>query len=297
MSKHFSGILAICCLLVGAGILAREGRLRLPNESPFALLAVPTVSASSGMPDLIVRQDVLAHHWIVRDEDFVAGSCDVIEGGITPGTHQLLRFTVNTANIGDADLALGDPNVHIAANDGLYEFAPCHHHFHFRHYTLYELFDPATGQTWRASKRGFCMIDFAPNPAYLGQPPGKAIFQVCGAPGVPGNQGISAGHADEYIWQLQGQFFVLDGGDGQAPVPPGQYVLRITVNPGFVPAPGEPCRVPDPLHPGVCHQLPESDFENNASQVTITIPDHLGKQEVGPLAGAPPITQVLIDPD
>ena len=38
---------------------------------------------------------------------------------------------------------------------------------------------------------------------------------------IPGNQGISVGWADTYVWQLGGQYFVLDGGDGQAPVPPG----------------------------------------------------------------------------
>ena len=57
-----------------------------------------------------------------------------------------------------------------------------------------------------------------------------------------------------------------------------------TVNPGFVPAAGEPCRFADPLHPGVCHQLPESDYENNVTQITVTVPDHPGKQGVGPLS-------------
>ncbi|MFN2516729.1 MAG: hypothetical protein ABR556_11005, partial [Pyrinomonadaceae bacterium] len=36
---------------------------------------------------------------------------------------KLLRFTVSTPNIGTADVNLGDPNDHIAANDGLYELA------------------------------------------------------------------------------------------------------------------------------------------------------------------------------
>jgi hypothetical protein len=248
----------------------------------------PTLRAQGpGSPDLIVRQDVLEHSWIVRDEDFRATLCSVQEGGVTPGMHKVLRFSVSTPNIGTDDLALGDPNVHIANNDGLYEFATCHHHFHFRHYTLYQLIDPNTGFVWRAAKRGFCMIDVAPNPAWMGQPPGPAQFKVCGAPGVPGNQGISAGHADEYVWTLGGQYFVLDGGDGQPTVPPGQYIIRITVNPGFVPAPGEPCRFADPNIPGVCHQLPESNYANNVAEALVNIPDHPGKQGVGPLSPAP----------
>jgi len=245
------------------------------------------------LPDLIVDQASLRQHWVVRVEDLPASFCSVQEGGITPGTHTLLRFTVSTPNVGDADLALGDPNDHI--NDGLYEFATCHNHFHFRHYALYELIDPMTGQVWRAAKRGFCMIDFEKYGAYPGPNNNNRQFLSCGAPGITGNQGISKGWADTYVWKLGGQYFVLDGGDGQPVVPPGNYVIRITVNPGFVPVGNEPCRFADPLHSGVCHQLPESDFENNVSQVSITIPPHPGRQGVGPLKNQPAITEEPID--
>jgi lysyl oxidase len=247
------------------------------------------------MPDLIVDQGSLRQHWVVRVEDLPASFCSVQEGEITPGTHTLLRFTVSTPNIGDGDLALGDPNDHIAANDGLYEFATCHNHFHFRHYALYELVDPVSGHIWRAAKRGFCMIDVEKYGSYPGPNNNNRQFLSCGAPGITGNQGISKGWADTYVWKLGGQFFVLDGGDGQDVVPPGSYVIRITVNPGFIPQGGEPCRFADPLHPGVCHQLPESDFENNISQVTITIPPHPGRQGVGPLKNQPAITEEPID--
>jgi hypothetical protein len=259
---------------------------RLTLLSLFATAAFGQVAK----PDLVVRADVLARHWVVRDESFSLDSCSVQEGGVTAGDHRVLRFTVTTPNIGDADLALGDPNAHVAANDGLYEFATCHAHYHFRHYALYELIDPATGFIWRAAKRGFCMIDVDPNPGYLGQPPQKPQFRSCGAIGIPGNQGISAGWSDTYVFLLGGQYFVLDGGDGQPAVPPGSYILRITVNPGFVPQGGEPCRNADPLHAGVCHQLPESDYENNVGQITVNIPDRPGKNGVGPLAGSPPPT-------
>jgi hypothetical protein len=55
------------------------------------------------------------------------------------------------------------------------------------------------------------------------------------------------------------------------------------VNPRFVPQGGEPCRNADPLQPGTCHQLPESNFENNVAQIQVTIPDHPGREGVGPL--------------
>jgi Lysyl oxidase len=253
------------------------------------------LAASPPLPDLVVRQDVLAHQWVVRDENLPADACSVMEGGIAPGVHKIVRFTVMTPNLGTADINLGDPNTHVAANDGLYEFSTCHNHYHFRHYALYQLVEPLTGHVWKAAKRGFCMLDTDPDPGYFGQPPRSPQFRDCGAIGVPGNQGISHGWADTYRFFLGGQYFVLDGGDGQPAVPPGDYVVRITVNPPFEPQAGEPCRNADRIHPGVCHQLPESNYENNVGEVQITIPDHLGKHGVGPLNGTAPLAQEPVE--
>src|SRR6266851_6105473 len=152
-------------------------------------------TVAAGKPDLIVDQKRLLQNWVVRVENLPANFCSVQEGGITPGEHTLLRFTVSTPNIGTADVNLGDPNAHIAAGDGLYEYATCHRHFHFRHYTLYELIDPATGFVWRAAKRGFCMIDVEKYQAYPGPASNARNYLSCGAPGIPGNQGISVGWA------------------------------------------------------------------------------------------------------
>src|SRR2546427_10535212 len=164
-------------------------------------------------------------------------TCSVIEGGVQAGDHRVLRFTVTTPNIGDADVFLGNPLDHVAANDGLYEFATCHNHFHFRHYAKYELIS-TDGHMWRAAKRGFCMIDVTPWQSDGGV--SSWVYRVCGTKTLPGNQGISVGYADTYFKWLGGQYFVLDGGDGQAPIPPGDYIIRITVNPPFVAAKGEP---------------------------------------------------------
>jgi hypothetical protein len=182
----------------------------------LCLAAVPAFS----QPDLIVDQKFLNQNWIVHTENFTSTQCDAVEGGISAGEHPIMRFSVATPNIGNAPEAVGDPNVHVAANDGLFEFAPCHQHYHFRHYALYELIDPATGFSWRSAKRGFCMEDNVKYQPYPGPNNDKAVFTVCGAPGIPGNQGISPEFSDLYVWQLQGQYFVLDGGDGQPPVPP-----------------------------------------------------------------------------
>ncbi len=263
------------------------------------IMAKTRAHPGTGLPDLIVDQKRLLQNWVVRNEKLPANFCSVEEGGITPGEHTLLRFTVSTPNIGTADLALGDPNVHVANGDGLYEYATCHRHFHFRHYTLYELIDPATGFTWRAAKRGFCMIDVEKFQDYPGPANNDRNYLACGAPAtatepmIPGKQGISVGWADTYVWKLGGQYFVLDGGDGQPPVPPGNYTLRITVNPPFVVGSGEAC---PHVHPsGFCHQLPELNYANNVCEIQIQIPDHPGKQGVGPLKNQPQLTAEPID--
>lgn len=268
----------------------------LPTALAFTLHK-SRASAPTALPDLIVDQKRLLQNWVVRDEKLPASFCSVQEGGVTPGEHTLLRFTVSTPNIGTADVNLGDPNVHFANNDGLYEYATCHRHFHFRHYTLYELID-ANGYVWRAAKRGFCMIDVEKYQQYPGPANNDRNYLSCGAPAtdtqpaIPGNQGISVGWADTYVWKLGGQYFVLDGGDGQPVVPPGDYTIRITVNPGFVAQNGEPC--PNPSN-GLCHQLPESDYDNNVSIIQITIPAHPGKQGVGPLKNQPQLDAEPID--
>lgn len=227
-----------------------------------ALFAAPKPKNPGPQPDLIVRSDVLEKQWVVRDEHVMADWCSAIEGGIQQGVFKVLRFTVTTPNIGAADLAIGDPN----ERPDLFENAECHGHFHFKDYARYELVDPRTGKVWKAAKRGFCMLDSDPYPAYEGDAPPRQ-FKECGALGKAGNQGISRGWSDTYRLTLGGQYFVLDGGDGQPPVPPGTYKIQITVNPNRV--------------------FTESNYGNNVGEATVTVPDKPGRTGVGPLAGTP----------
>jgi hypothetical protein len=241
----------------------------------------------TGLPDIVVDGPTLAHSWVVYDETFEPTACDVIESppgeGLTAGEHRTLRVTVNTPNVGTADLHVGDPNAHVAANDGLFEFATCHHHYHFRHYATYELIALDTdgnevGSPLIAAKRGFCMIDVAPFNSDA-TPPKAWVYRSCGAVGRAGNQGIATGWADQYYKWLPGQFFVIDG------LPPGPYKIRIHVNPGFVQGPDDPgCPALDPH--GLCHQIAELDYDNNIAEVVITIPDgRPGKVGYGAGAG------------
>src|SRR2546429_22955 len=82
-----------------------------------------SVPPGFGPADLVVRRDILASSWIVRLEDLAANQCSAVEDGVTAGTHSLLRFSVSTSNLGTGDVIVGDPNQHVAANDGLFELA------------------------------------------------------------------------------------------------------------------------------------------------------------------------------
>jgi hypothetical protein len=264
---------AMCAvLLAGACTNADRSTSAVPRPAFASTGNIPDLD---GLPDLTVDAKKLAHSWLIRVED--ATQCSVVEGGVSPGTHRLLRFTATTPNIGTADVFVGDPLEHVAANDGMFEYALCHDHYHFRHYATYELISVETGAVVQAAKRGFCMVDVSP--AGGG---GKRTYDTCGTRETPGFQGISVGWADSYNRVLDGQFFVLD--EPAAPVPPGDYVLRITVNPPFACGDGDAARPRDP--DGFCHMFAESDYTNNVGEADVTIPSDVKKASGPGLAEA-----------
>src|SRR5437867_4316317 len=62
------------------------------------------------LPDLIMDQQLLQSQIFVSEEQFNSNDCSVVEGCVTKaGKHTLLRFNSSTANIGQADLVIGDP--------------------------------------------------------------------------------------------------------------------------------------------------------------------------------------------
>ena len=270
-----------------------------PDRPTGVATKTPTLDQNAvdtvGLPDLIVDSKATQNNWIIRVEDFPADFCSVQEGGVTPGTHTVIRFTVTTPNVGNADVFIGSPLKHMDPNgdgnfsdsDGLFEFATCHNHFHFKHYATYELID-SNGKTWKAAKRGFCMLDTDPYNVNNGD--GRWTYRNCGTTERDGFQGISNGWADTYVWQLGGQYFVLDGGDGQPVVPPGVYTIRVTVNPPYAPDAGGNCpRVKDAAT-GLCHQFAESNYANNVGEATVIIQDKPGRTGYGTIKNAPQIT-------
>jgi hypothetical protein len=278
-------------MIVAAAMLAACSS---PDSTGVSLAPTDALTAHTqdldGMPDLIVDAQKLATSWVIYDE-YVPNVCSAAEGGVPVGDHRLLRFTVTTPNVGDADVYIGDPNEHYDPNgdddpedgDGLFELASCHAHYHFRNYASYELISVETDATILAAKRGFCMIDVTPYGSS-----GSWQYRNCGRPEIPslglaaiaGNQGISVNWGDTYVKWLAGQYFVIDGID------PGSYKLRIVVNPPFTPQGGEVCPFTDANLK--CHMLQESDYANNVGEVLITIPkDRPGKMGYGPGGNQP----------
>jgi hypothetical protein len=262
-----------------------------PSTGPaFVQNAVDT----SALPDLIVDSKATQNNWVTRVEDFPADFCSVQEGGVEVGTHKVIRFTVTTPNIGAGDVFVGSPLAHMDPNgdgnyadsDGLFEFALCHHHFHFQHYATYRLID-SSNHVWKAAKRGFCMLDTDPYNVNGGD--GRWSYRNCGTDERDGFQGISDGWADTYVFKLGGQYFVLDGGDGQPEVPPGVYTIEVEVNPAYPPTGGVCPRVTDPLT-GMCHQFAESSYANNIGRATVIITEHPGRAGYGPLKNSGTLT-------
>jgi len=296
MPRHVTPMLAAGLLVAACSSLDRS----VVSRPEFA-----HVQDLDGTPDMIVDAKTLATSWVVYDQEIKESACSLQEAGLVQGRYRFLRFTVNTPNVGDADIFIGDPNRHWDPNgdgdgsdsDGLFENDACHQHYHFRNYALYQLID-ASGKITKARKNGFCMIDVAPYND--GAPPKSWVYRACGRPArpaqglpeVPGNQGISVGYADQYYKWLVGQYFVLNDPNA-ALVPPGTYTLRIWVNPPFTPRnKNEPCPAKDPQ--GFCHMFLESDYSNNIGQVVITIPEHSGKTGYGPGSGGTPPAEVFI---
>lgn len=228
------------------------------GDTPPSGPALPCLDAR-GCPDLeVVEADLLDQ--TVQQQKFKASDCEVIEGSTQAGRRRLLRFTTTYVNIGPGDLIVGAPSAH----PELFEFSPCHGHYHFKEYADYRLWTPGDYAEWqllrsstsadtlsrdllasapdladrmvRGDKQGFCMID---------------IVRV--EPGAPGpnftncnsDQGISVGWADVYGKSLAGQYIDITG------LPRGVYWLEVEVN--------------------AEHLLEEANYANNSAAVQVRV--------------------------
>ncbi len=162
-------------------------------------------------PDLMIDADYLKQH--VRIENFYVapGDCYIQEGCVTgSGNRKVLRFATMVANVGNQDLAIGEPG------DEGWTYNACHDHYHFDDYAFYELFTQQGQQiTTVGYKNGWCVMDLT---GYT-KPDRQCRRYTCS------NQGISAGCADIYASTLDCQWIDITH------LPDGIYTVRVTTNP------------------------------------------------------------------
>lgn len=182
------------------------------------------------LPDLSIDEDYLVNSAEVVQRTFVEGSCSLEEGCIDAlGDRKLLRFSLRTPNTGGGDLFLGDPT----GND-LFQYSPCHDHYHFKGYAEYRLLDENGNELALGHKQAFCLLDYDPLEGTATDPQYDCSYQ-----------GISKGWSDIYESSLPCQWVDITD------VPAGNYQLHIRLN--------------------YEHTLAEESFDNNEAFIPIVV--------------------------
>jgi hypothetical protein len=145
-----------------------------------------------------------------------------------------MRFSVEAINQGFADLVVPPP----PERPDLFEFSPCHGHYHFSGFAEYALLDSAGEVVLTGRKQAYCMEDTI----QVAQGPDVGCSKVYDCY----NQGIQAGWSDLYGNTLDCQW--LDITD----VLPGNYRLQVSLNP--------------------TRSFQEVTFDNNTATVPVVIP-------------------------
>ena len=213
------------------------------HKSIFAgvILLGASMGYSQSLPNITINAARVQATVVFHTQQFKPNDCAVVEGCVSgTGKRKLMRFDVQTPNIGAADLYLGSP-----INNPLFVFSPCHGHYHLLGYALYDLLNVngtpvvVNGHNVVGHKQAFCLLDSVQINPSAGPPK-----YTCS------NQGISAGWSDVYDASLDCQWIDVTG------VQPGNYLLRVTINGGLNGA----------------HVFAESDYSDNTVIVNVTIP-------------------------
>jgi len=184
---------------------------------------------------------------------FSSGNCEVTEGCVPSGARKLLRFGMETRNIGSGDLILGNPTT-----NSLFIWASCHGHYHFEQFAQYNLLDTNGAPVVSGHKVGFCVMDVV-KWSPTANPSAKYTCI---------NNGIQAGWADIYDSSLPCQYIDITG------VPSGNYLLQLIVNPdGLLPESNmdnNVALVPVTIPPTNCLTAPINNHFTNAIAITNT---------------------------
>ncbi|RMH41357.1 MAG: hypothetical protein D6689_11350 [Deltaproteobacteria bacterium] len=212
-----------------------------PDASPAdaAPPDTPAPDAAAPGPDLTLNAARAIADLSVEGDTFAADACelDPAEACVgAPGDRRLLRFAVETPNLGLEDLQLGRPS----ADNPNYVFSECHGHYHFEGYAVYRLETPAGDLVVPGRKQAFCLLDWQ---KYAADDPtvSDSARYVCSF------QGIQRGWSDVYEARLPCQFLDITG------VPDGDYVLAIELN--------------------AEHRLPEMRYDNNVARIPVRLGD------------------------
>jgi hypothetical protein len=166
------------------------------------------------LPDLVLDAEYLEATIQQAVVDASVDQCLIDEKCITgTGLRRVVRFGTRSGNIGTADLVAGRPTL----DNPTWEYDACHDHFHFEGYAQYDLIDSMSNQVLPIGvKHGFCLRD-------LGSWDGSVPADRCAAYDCD-YQGLGVGCYDVYVPELDCQWVDITD------VPPGEYVLRVTIN-------------------------------------------------------------------
>lgn len=201
--------------------------------------AMPPDADTRPLPDLTINPARAEVDLAIEKRIFEPDACelqpadDCINGS---GERTLLRFAVETPNVGNADMELGTPN----PQNESFSYSECHMHYHFDGYAEYRLIDDNGNDVAFGHKQAFCLLDSS---RWDTDDPTVATESKywCGF------QGIQRGWSDVYHTRLSCQF--IDVTD----TPPGNYTLRITLNNEM--------------------GLEELSYDNNLAEIPVTIGD------------------------
>ncbi len=189
-----------------------------PDAEPDATPDLGPDVPPGPLPDLELLADWTERDVWIDEIFFDEDSCALVEGCVlAPGLRRLLRFSVATANVGEADMVMGRPE----RNEDLFEYSECHEHHHFNGYAHYALRSQAGELIAPGHKQAFCLLDsgrlWEEDETVRAEPRFNCEFQ-----------GISRGWFDSYGSHLDCQWVDVTG------VEPGPYTLDIQINPDAV---------------------------------------------------------------
>ncbi len=168
---------------------------------------------NQGKPDLTPDPKRFVSQMEIVDRLFNAGDCELVEGSVGgTGYRRLLRFDMVLINSGNGDLKVGSPTDPLNPYASWFVFSSCHHHYHIRDFSNYQLLNLDRTVAAQGHKQAFCLEDLL---KYSQNPSNN---YVCS------NQGITSGWADWYFKQLSGQWIDITG------VPEGDYIVHAEIN-------------------------------------------------------------------